>query len=170
MWHSHQQMKTIYMKSFGEGIHTYPLPNPRILYFGHKPINRLCRDSFGCKAIPSCNCSGENRVLQTIRVCIRTMILKGLGPSSPALPTGYIQVSTLIYNSCCYGSYRIESEKPAVAFPAELAIGARLTFLQRCFDCASVYKSNELQSSELFLFCQFLFDDGASKLVLHIQV
>ena len=50
------------------------------------------------------------------------------------------------------------------------SIVARLTFLQRGFDCASVYKSNEQQSSELFLFCQFLFDDGASKQELHIQV
>ena len=47
------------MKSLGEGIHTYPLPNPRILYFGLKPINCLSRDSFGCKVIPSCNCPGE---------------------------------------------------------------------------------------------------------------
>ena len=46
----------------------------------------------------------------------------------------------------------IESEKPAVAFPAELAIGARLTFLQRDFDCANVYKSIEQQSSELFFY------------------
>ena len=84
--HSHQQIKTIYKKSSGEGIHTYPLPNPRILYFGLKPIKCLSRDSFGCKVIPSCNCPGGKRALQTIRVCIRTVILKGVGPSSPAPP------------------------------------------------------------------------------------
>ena len=27
LWHSHQQITTIYMKLLGEGIHTYPLPN-----------------------------------------------------------------------------------------------------------------------------------------------
>ena len=66
LWHSHshQQIKTIYIKSLGEGIHTYPLPNPRIVYFGLKPINCLSRDSFGCKAIPSCNCPGEKELFR----------------------------------------------------------------------------------------------------------
>ena len=52
------RLKTIYKNSSGERIHTYPMPNPRILYFSLKPINCLSRDSFGCKVIPSCNCPG----------------------------------------------------------------------------------------------------------------
>ena len=55
------RLETIYKKSSGEGINTYPLPNPRILYFGFKPINCLSRDSFGCKAILSSNCPGEKK-------------------------------------------------------------------------------------------------------------
>ena len=54
------------------------------------------------------------------------------GPSSPAPPPATDRYLLLSIISYC-GSYRIESEKPAVTFSAELAIGACLTYLQRDF-------------------------------------
>ena len=60
--------------------HTKPClcPNPRPLYFGLKSINCLRRDSFDCKSIPSCNCPGEKGNFQSVRVCIQTVIPKGV--------------------------------------------------------------------------------------------
>ena len=118
------------MKLLGEGIHTYPLPNPRILDFGLKLINCLSRDSFGCKAIPSCDCPGEKRALQTIRVCIRTVIRKGVGPSSPALPlwlqTGIYILSIItkllwilqnrVREACCHLSCRVLSTNRYIGY------------------------------------------------------
>ena len=43
---------------------TYKMTNPRILYFGLKPINCLSRDNFGCKAIRSCNCPGGKELFR----------------------------------------------------------------------------------------------------------
>ena len=70
------------------------LPNPRSLYFGLKPISCLHRDSFGCKSIPSCNCPGEERKFQPVRRCIRTVMLNGVGSSTPV--TSLRQVPILV--------------------------------------------------------------------------
>ena len=70
------------------------LPNPRSLYFGLKPNNCLRKDSFGCKSIPSCNCTWKERKFQLVRICIRTMILKGVGSSTPV--TSLRQVPILV--------------------------------------------------------------------------
>ena len=63
------------------------LPNPSSLYFGLNPINCLHRDSFGCKPIPSCNCPGEERKFQPVHICMRSVILKGVGSGTPVIST-----------------------------------------------------------------------------------
>ena len=72
-------VETIYKQSSGTGIQAMSLPKARSLYFGLKPIYCLHRDCIGCKSIPSCNCPGEEGKFQSVCICIRTKILKGLG-------------------------------------------------------------------------------------------
>ena len=73
------QLKLFTGSPQGQAYQVMSLPNLRSLYFGLKLINCLHRDSFGCKSFPSCNCPGEERKFQPIRICIRTVILKGVG-------------------------------------------------------------------------------------------
>ena len=77
------QLKLFTRSHQGQAYQAMSLPNPRSLYFGLKPINCLRRDSFGCKAIPSCNCPGEERKFQPVRICTLSVILKGLGSGTP---------------------------------------------------------------------------------------
>ena len=77
------QLKLFTSSPQGQTHQTMSLPNSRSLYFGLKCINCLCRDSFGCKSIPSCNCPGKERKVQPVRICIRTVILKGVGSGTP---------------------------------------------------------------------------------------
>ena len=46
------------------------------------------------KSIPSCNFSGKERKFQHVHICIRTVILKGVGSSTPV--TSLRQVPVLV--------------------------------------------------------------------------
>ena len=70
LWQSHtSQLKLFTSSPQGQASKPCPCPNPRSLYFGLKLINCLCRDSFGCKSIPSCNCPGGKRKI-SIHPCM----------------------------------------------------------------------------------------------------
>ena len=78
------QLKLFTSSPQGQAYQAMSLSNPRrSLYFGLKPINCLRKDSFGCKSIPSCNCPGEEITFQPVRICFRTVILKGVGFGTP---------------------------------------------------------------------------------------
>ena len=77
------QLKLFTSSPQGQAYQAMSLPNPRSLYFGLKPINRLRRDSFGCKSIPSYNCPGEERKFQPVHISIRTVILKRMESGTP---------------------------------------------------------------------------------------
>ena len=67
------------------------LPNPRSLYFGLKPIN-----SFDCKSISSCNCPLKEGKFQSVRVCTRAVILKGVGSGISVPSTSLMHVPVLV--------------------------------------------------------------------------
>ena len=69
------------------------LPNPRSLYFGLKPINCLRRDSFGC-VHSKLQLSWGRKKFQPVRICIRTVMLNGVGSSTPV--TSLRQVPILV--------------------------------------------------------------------------
>ena len=58
-------VKITYKQSSGTGIPSHVPTQPR--------------DRFGCKSILRCSCPGKERKFQPVRICIRTVILKGWG-------------------------------------------------------------------------------------------
>ena len=86
-------VEIIYKQSSGTGIPSHVPAQHRSLYFGLKPVNCLHRDRFGCKSILSCSCPGKERKFQPVRICIRTVILKGVWYSCYLQSVTYIQYS-----------------------------------------------------------------------------
>ena len=91
-----------------------------------------------CKGIPSCNYPGKKQILKTVCISIQMVVLL-----LPQTSDRYLFLFTIARFECC----RIETEKLAVVFPADLAIGSLLTFLPRGCGCTSVYRSSWQQSS-----------------------
>ena len=91
-------VKTVYKQSSGTDIQAMSLPKPYVIIFRTKPVNCLRRYSFDCKSIPSCNCPGEKRKFQSIRACIRTVILKGVGSGTPIPSTSLRQIHILVHS------------------------------------------------------------------------